>query len=90
MGLRGGGRGRRAFEARREDGFGVGGTVGDAGEGGVVEEDLESGATVLREVAYVAVNFWDFIPGVRALVLNCWGSGWADGVGLGFVIVSCY
>ena len=90
MGLSGGRRGRGAFEARRENGFRVGGAVGDIGEGGIVEEDLEFGATILREVAYVAVDFWYFVPGVCALVLNCWGSGWADGLGLGFVVVGCY
>ena len=90
MGFSGGGRGRGAFEAWREDGFWVGGAVGDVGEGGVVDEGLESGATVLREVAYVAVDFGDFVPGVCALVLNCWGSGWAEGLGLGLVVVSCY
>lgn len=90
MGFSGGGRRRGAFEAWREDGFGVGGAVGDAGEGGVVEEGLEFGATVLREVAYIAVDFGDFVPGVCALVLDRWGSGWAHGLGLGFFLVSCH
>ena len=67
----------------------MGGAVGDAGKGGVVEEGLEFGAAVLREVAYVAVDFWDIVPGVGALVLNCWGCGWADGLGLGFVVIGC-
>ena len=89
MGLSGGGRGRGAFEARREYGFGVGRAIGNAGEGSVVEEGLEFGATVLREVAYIAIDFRDFVPGIRALVLNCWGSGWADCLGLGFVVVGC-
>lgn len=37
-----------------------------------VHEDLDFGAAVLREVADVALYFWDFVPGVGTLVGDYW------------------